>query len=159
FAGKRPGDVRYRTPGSGRRCTGRRRGSARRTWAARGRGRATHCQPRRGALRRRGLSHGASDGTSAPDPGSGHANRYDLVVSDPVNPEDPQQAFYLAQGYFEKGDFANARKWFERRIEMGGADEETFLAMYQVAQSMSQLGTPWPEVQGALLKAWEFRPN
>ena len=65
----------------------------------------------------------------------------------------------LAQVYFQAGDFANARKWFARMIEIGGSDEGTFWAMLRVAQSMEMLGEPWLDVQDAYLRAWEFRPT
>ncbi len=76
------------------------------------------------------------------------------------NPKDVQSVSLLAQAYFDSHDFANARKWFERKLEIGGRpDEEIFLAMLRVAQSMEGLGTPWPDVQDAYLRAWEFRPT
>jgi tetratricopeptide (TPR) repeat protein len=75
------------------------------------------------------------------------------------NPEDARSVFYLAQSYFALGDFVNARKWYARRVEMGGWDEEVYVAMYRIAESMSQLGAPWPDVQDAYLKAWQFRPT
>ena len=31
--------------------------------------------------------------------------------------------------------------------------------MYRLAASMAELGEPWPDVQEAYLKAWEFRPT
>ena len=65
--------------------------------------------------------------------------------------------FSLAHSYFELGDFANARTWYARRVEMGGWDEEVFFAMYRVAESMAQIGEPWPSVQDAYLRSWEFR--
>lgn len=65
--------------------------------------------------------------------------------------------FSLAHSYFELGDFANARTWYARRVEMGGWDQEVFFAMYRVAESMAQLGEPWPSVQDAYLRSWEFR--
>jgi hypothetical protein len=65
----------------------------------------------------------------------------------------------LAQTYFHAGDFANARKWFARMIEIGGSDEGTFWAMLRVAQSMEMLGEPWPDVHEAYLRAWESRPT
>jgi hypothetical protein len=41
---------------------------------------------------------------------------------------------------------------------MGGfSEEETYFAMLRIAQSIAQLDTPWPEVQDAYLRAWEFR--
>jgi tetratricopeptide (TPR) repeat protein len=75
------------------------------------------------------------------------------------NPEDARSVFYLAQSYFCLGDFVNARKWYERRAEMGGFAEEVYIAMCRVAKSMAQLGAPWPEVEAAYRRAWEFRPT
>lgn len=74
------------------------------------------------------------------------------------NPYDARSAFYLAQSYFDGGDIANARLWYSRRAEMAGWDEETYLAKFRLAESMSRLEEPWPSVQDAYLSAWEFRP-
>ena len=75
------------------------------------------------------------------------------------NPEDAWAVLYLAQSYVDRGDFANARKWFARRVEMGGRDEEVYGAMWQIAESMAELGAPWPDVHDAYIRAWEFRPT
>jgi hypothetical protein len=75
------------------------------------------------------------------------------------NPEDARSVFFLAETYFRMEDFVNARRWCERRVEMGGCDEEAYWAMYRIAESMSNLGEPWPDVQEAYLKAWKFRPT
>jgi tetratricopeptide (TPR) repeat protein len=76
------------------------------------------------------------------------------------SPDDAQSVSLLAQVFFDSQDYVNARKWFARKIEIGGQpDEETFVAMFRVAQSMEELGTPWHEVQEAYLSAWEFRPT
>jgi hypothetical protein len=73
--------------------------------------------------------------------------------------EDAHSVSMLAQVYFSARDFANARKWFARMIEIGGSDEGTFWAMLRVAQSMEMLGEPWLDVQDAYVRAWEFRPT
>jgi len=75
------------------------------------------------------------------------------------NPEDTRSILHLGQTYYDMGDFANARKWYARRAEMGGSPEEVYHALYQVASSMTQLGAPWPETQDILLQAWEVRPT
>jgi hypothetical protein len=75
------------------------------------------------------------------------------------NPGDGRSVSVLAQVYFDSGDYANARKWFARKIEIGGSDEEIYVAMLRVAQSLEQLGTPWHSVQDTYLLAWEFRPT
>ena len=75
------------------------------------------------------------------------------------NPEDARSVFFLAETYFRMEDFVNARKWYARRVEMGGCDEEVYWAMYRLAQSIQQLGTPWPDCEDAYLRAWYFRPT
>ncbi|WP_240743541.1 glycosyltransferase [Mycobacterium paragordonae] len=75
------------------------------------------------------------------------------------NPDNARSVFYLAQSYFDLGDFENARKWYQRRVDMGGWAEETYQSMYRVAESMWSMGAPWPEVENAYLRAWEFRPT
>jgi tetratricopeptide (TPR) repeat protein len=76
------------------------------------------------------------------------------------NPDDAWSVYILAQTYFDSGDFANARKWYERQIEMGAfSEEETYIAMLRIAESMARLDAPWPDVQDAYLRAWEFRPT
>jgi hypothetical protein len=56
-------------------------------------------------------------------------------------------------------DFDNARRWYARRAEMGGWDQEVYFSMWRVAEAMAFLGEPWPQVQDAYLRAWEFRPT
>ncbi|MCV7329654.1 hypothetical protein [Mycobacterium cookii] len=75
------------------------------------------------------------------------------------NPEDARSVFFLAETSFQMGDFVDARKWYAHRVAMGGSDEEVYWAMYRLAESMVELGEPWPDVQEAYLKAWEFRPT
>ncbi len=75
------------------------------------------------------------------------------------NPDDARSVFYLAQSYFDLGDFENARNWYQRRVDMGGWAEETYYSMYRIAESLWSMGAPWPEVENAYLRAWEFRPT
>ena len=75
------------------------------------------------------------------------------------NPRDARSVFFLAETYFRMEDLDNARKWFARRVEMGGCAEEVYWAMYRLAQSTQQLGAPWPDCEDAYLRAWHFRPT
>jgi glycosyltransferase involved in cell wall biosynthesis len=75
------------------------------------------------------------------------------------NPDDTRSIYYLAQTLFVLKEFAEAQKWYARRAELGGYREEVFCAMFRIAQTMDKLGTPWPEVQDAYLRAWEFSPH
>ena len=77
--------------------------------------------------------------------GQKYARDRDLLLAEVErNPEDARCVFYLAQSYFDLGDFANARKWYARRVEMGGFDEEVHFAMLRIADSMTHLGAPLP---------------
>jgi len=97
-------------------------------------------------------------GARSQDPQKYARDRDLLLAEVERDPEDPRSAFYLAQSYYDLGDFANAHEWYARRLDMGGWDEEVYCAMFRAAESMSQLGLPWQEVQEAYLRAWEFRP-
>ena len=93
------------------------------------------------------------------DPLKFERDRDMLLAEVERNPEDERSAFYLAQTYFNLGDFASAIHWFKRRVEMGGWDEETYYAKHQMAEAMARLDAPWADVQDAYLRAWEFRPT
>lgn len=89
-----------------------------------------------------------------------YARDRDLLLAEiRRHPDDERSAFYLAESYFNLGDFANARIWAARRAEMGGWAEERYYALWQVARCMEELDEPWPDVLDAYLHAWEFRPT
>jgi len=75
------------------------------------------------------------------------------------DPDDSRSVFYLGQSYYCLNDFANSLKWYARRAEMGGWDEEVYFSMVRVAESMFGIDAPLPEVIDAFLRAWEFRPT
>ena len=85
--------------------------------------------------------------------------RDELLAEVGRNPEDARSVLFLAQTYFQLGEFYDARKWYARRAEMGGIDEEVYYALFRLAQSMQQLHEPWPDVEDAYLRAWYFRPT
>jgi hypothetical protein len=92
--------------------------------------------------------------------GQKSARDRDLLLAEVErNPKDAWSVFYLAESYMLLGDFANARKWYGRRVEMGGWDEQVYVAMMRIAFVMSQLGEAWPDIQDAYLRTWEFRPT
>jgi tetratricopeptide (TPR) repeat protein len=91
-----------------------------------------------------------------------HERFIDLLTAEiERDPGAVQSVSMLAEVYFHAGDYANARKWFARRLEMGSSEstEEIYWAMLQVAHSMEMLAEPWSEVHEAYLRAWEIRPT
>lgn len=68
---------------------------------------------------------------------------------------DPRAVFYAAQTHRDLGERTEARELYERRVEMGGWDEERFVAAYQAAT----LEDDWRVRVLRLLGAWELRPS
>lgn len=93
------------------------------------------------------------------DPKKYERDRDLLLAEVEQHPDDVRAVFYLAQSYFDLGDFENARTWYARRAEMGEWEEEVYFSMWRVAESMALLREPWPDVQDAYLRAWEYRPS
>jgi SAM-dependent methyltransferase/glycosyltransferase involved in cell wall biosynthesis len=75
------------------------------------------------------------------------------------NPEDARSVFYLAQSYRDAGNNEQALKWYKRRAEMAGWQEEVYCALFEAARAMEHLGLPWPDVQDAYVRAWNYRPT
>lgn len=82
-----------------------------------------------------------------------------LLADVQQNPDNARSVFYLAQSYFDANEFAEARRWYARRVEMGGFEEEVYYALNRVAECMARLDEPWPAVLDAHLRAWEYRPT
>ena len=89
-------------------------------------------------------------GARSQDPQTYARDRDLLLAEVERNPEDARSVFYLAQSYFDLDDFVNARKWYERRVEMGGSDEEVYYSMVRLAESVTKLDWPLQVVQDAL---------
>lgn len=103
--------------------------------------------------------HSRRLGARSRDPQTSAHDRDLLLAVLELKPDDARSAFYLAQNFFDLGDYASSRHWYARRVQMGGWDEETYCAMVRLADSMARLDEPWPDVQEAYLQAWEYRPS
>jgi len=74
-------------------------------------------------------------------------------------PENTRYAFYLAESYRDAGEKGKALECYQKRIKMGGWDEETFWSMLQSAFMLRDLGLPSSIVSEAYLQAHRFRPH
>ncbi|MBI5345793.1 MAG: glycosyltransferase [Chlamydiae bacterium] len=75
------------------------------------------------------------------------------------NPQDSRLVFYVGQTYFSAEDFLKALKFFEKRVLMGGWDEEVFWSLYMIARSYEKLNRPQEVVVDSYCKAFNFRPS
>ncbi len=74
-------------------------------------------------------------------------------------PNNTRYMFYLAQSYKDAGDHENSLKYYKKRIEMGGWQEEVFWSMFQVAFMEQLLNMPESQVAESYLKAYYYRPT
>ncbi len=98
------------------------------------------------------------DGSRSSDP---QKFKKDVLVLEQGLLEEPNNeryVFYLAQSYKDAGDIDQAIKNYERRVGMGGWNQEVWFSLYQVAQLKEKKGEEWPEVMQAYLKAYQFYP-
>jgi tetratricopeptide (TPR) repeat protein len=73
-------------------------------------------------------------------------------------PDDPRIVFYLARSYFDFGRYEEAIELFDKRLRMGGWDEELFISQYVKGLAHIQLGQ-YGEGRLALLNAYLRRPS
>lgn len=73
------------------------------------------------------------------------------------DPSNPRAHFYLAQTLRDSGDHAGAIEHYERRVALGGWDEEVFYAQYQVGVCEAALGRE--RAPESLARAWDLRPT
>lgn len=75
------------------------------------------------------------------------------------SPNNSRYVFYLAQSYFDSGDFAQARDWYIKRAQLGGWEEEVFYSMYRIGICCCLVNAPWHICHDAFLQAWAYRPG
>lgn len=74
-------------------------------------------------------------------------------------PNNARYAFYLAESYRDAGEKAKALEWYQKRIDMGGWDEEVFWSKLQLGHMMRALGLPDTLVLDCYMRAFNFRPH
>lgn len=78
----------------------------------------------------------------------------DALVNEPDN---ARYTYYLAQSYRDAGEHAKALEVYEKRISMGGWDQEVFVAMLGAAQMQETLSMPKEIVINGYNRAYQFR--
>ena len=75
-----------------------------------------------------------------------------------LDPGDARTVFFLAATHRDLGHLDAAIEMYDRRVEMGGWEEEVFFAMLQAAVLRAKRDE-WPAAMAGLIAAWEFRPS
>jgi glycosyltransferase involved in cell wall biosynthesis len=74
-------------------------------------------------------------------------------------PHNDRYAFYLAESYRDAGEKGKALECYQKRIQMGGWEEEVFWSMFQTAQILRDLGLPASTVIDSYKHAIKYRPH
>ena len=75
------------------------------------------------------------------------------------DPNDARTVFYLGQSYRDLGEPRMALEWYRRRAAMPGWDEETYVALLEVARLERNLGERDDTVIQSFERAAAFRPQ
>lgn len=75
------------------------------------------------------------------------------------DPNNSRYAFYLGESYRDAGEKAKALEWYQKRVNIGGWEEETFCAKLQIAHCLRDLGLKTDIVVEAYKDAFTFRPH
>lgn len=74
-------------------------------------------------------------------------------------PNNSRYVFYLAQSYYDAGDYENSLKKYQKRIEMGGWNEEIFWSMLRIGILEQYLDKPTENISSSFTKAFHYRPT
>jgi len=100
------------------------------------------------------------DGASHKDLKTKFLRNIELLTEGLKNePDNVRYAFYLAESYRYIDEPARALEWFQKRILMGGWEEEIFWAKLQSALMLEKIGFESNVVIEALLNAYQYRPH
>jgi glycosyltransferase involved in cell wall biosynthesis len=99
------------------------------------------------------------DGARSVDPKKYLKDAQTIETALKDDPNNSRYVFYLAQSYRDAGDNAAALKNYERRVKMGGWEEEVFYAMLQAARMQELLNYPAEVVLKSYFDAYHFRPK
>lgn len=78
------------------------------------------------------------------------------LIDEPLN---TRYRFYLAQSYRDAGKFAESLNNYQKRVDMGGWEEEVFYSLLEIAKNKQRLNHSGTETLEAFLKAHHYRPQ
>ena len=99
------------------------------------------------------------DGARSQDPDKYRRDAALLEQAMIDEPDNPRNVFYAAQSWRDAGNDYRARQLYERRVKMGGAADEVFIAFFETAKAKHRLGDSAESVIQAYLIASWARPT
>ncbi|HEY2511363.1 MAG TPA: glycosyltransferase [Polyangiaceae bacterium] len=98
-------------------------------------------------------------GARSNDPDKYRKDAAELEADLRRDPTNARTVFYVARSYEDAGDLPRALAHYERRLLMGGWDEELFYAAYRLGRVKEGLGFPHDQVAEVYARAWHLRPQ
>jgi hypothetical protein len=74
-------------------------------------------------------------------------------------PGNERYMFYLAQSYRDSSQLEKGIEAYQKRIDMGGWEEEVYYSLYMIAKISEKMGKDDATLTNLYSKAWEYRPS
>jgi len=74
-------------------------------------------------------------------------------------PDNPRYTIFLAESYYISGNYEAALKAYQKRVALGGWDQEIYYALYRAACCKELLNKSAVEVAEGYIKAYQYRPT
>ena len=100
-----------------------------------------------------------SEGARSQDPQKYYKDAQILENALKNEPNNSRYVFYLARSYSDAGDYAKALKNYEKRVTMGGWDQEIFYSLFQIGLMQELLQMPLADVIQSHNRAYQYRKS
>ena len=101
----------------------------------------------------------STDGARSKDPKKFEKDAAILEEALTKEPLHSRYRFYLAQSYRDAGLLEKSLENYQKRVEMGGWDQEVFWSLFQIAILQESLERPPAQVIESYYHAYQFRPS
>lgn len=100
-----------------------------------------------------------ADGARSRDPKKYEKDAQALEKALVFDPNNSRYMFYLGQSYLNCAQYENALKAYQRRVSMGGWDQEIYWSLYSIGRIQEILKVSEDQILLSYARAFEFRPT
>ena len=100
-----------------------------------------------------------TDGARSTDPRKYYKDAALLEAALEKDPTNKRNMFYLAQSWRDAGEKEKSIEAYQKRVDMGGWDQEVYFSLLQIARLQDDLGYPSEKVIASYYKAHQYRPS
>jgi glycosyltransferase involved in cell wall biosynthesis len=100
-----------------------------------------------------------ADGARSRDPKKYEKDAQALEKALVFEPDNSRYMFYLGQSYLNSQQYENALKAYQKRVTMGGWDQEIYWSLYCIGRIQQVLNKSDEEILLSFMRAYEYRPT